>query len=56
MNLETPDTPVSATPPEPQRDSPGAIIREARERKGFSQDDLAIQTKLTRGAGRTRTR
>lgn len=50
MSLENTDTPASAPLAETHRESPGAQIREARERRGYSLDDLAIQTKLSRSA------
>lgn len=50
MSLENTETPASAPLAETYRESPGAQIREARERRGYSLDDLAIQTKLSRSA------
>lgn len=51
MSTETPDTPASEPSAEASvstRESPGALIREARQRMSLSLDDLAAQTKLAR--------
>jgi cytoskeleton protein RodZ len=46
---ETPSSPIPAEPaPAPAPPSPGTLIRQARERKRFSIEDLALQTKLSR--------
>lgn len=48
MSTEIPDTPAPEPSVAPSRESPGALIREARQRMSLSLDDLAGQTKLTR--------
>lgn len=46
---ETPSSPIPAEPvPPPAPPSPGVLIRQARERKRLSIEDLALQTKLSR--------
>ena len=48
MSTEIPDTPAPEPSVASSRESPGALIREARQRMSLSLDDLAGQTKLTR--------
>lgn len=52
MNVDTPQAPVAsapAVPLVPTSESPGTLIRAARDRLKLSLDELAGQTKLARG-------
>lgn len=48
MSTQTPDVSPSDSAVEPQRESPGALLREARERARLTLDELSLQTKLGR--------
>lgn len=46
---DTPDTTAPETAADAPRPSPGALLRQARERAGLGPDDLAAQLKLAKG-------
>lgn len=48
MNADLPETSPTAPAPPPSNDSPGALIRQAREAAKMSLDELASHTKLAR--------